>query len=79
MYTSYCGLVAIFGLTGILVIQLINETLYMMVSQNYIVLRGALFPLESIWYSVGVGVFLTCVDWIIYRGYLEADMTNKKR
>lgn len=65
------------GLVKILLVESINQVLFIKVSKDFIVLKGATFPLQFLWYFVGLTVLTTIVDWFAYREKVD-DATMEK-
>lgn len=76
-FSVFCAMTGFFGLAGIFGVELVQNELCFVVAKNYIVAKGALCPLERIWYIIGTAIPLTIADWVIYEGYLEKDMVHE--
>lgn len=67
-FTLILILIGAIGLCGDVVIVEQKETLMLMVSNDYLILKGVtLFPLYFLWGSLSLSVFLTIIDYLLYK------------
>lgn len=64
-------ILGICGLVGILSVKDMNHLLLIRVSDNYIILKGLVFPLKYVWLGMGINMIITSVDAVAYESPFE--------
>lgn len=70
-------IIGIIGIAGIVSVVKDGEILLTVLSKNFIVTNKASVALEKIWYTLGISVFLTAVDWLVYDSPFEKNMLQQ--
>ena len=84
-FTFILILIGTIGLCGDIVVTQQKETLMLMISNDYLILKGViLFPLYILWGSLSISVFLTVVDYFLYKEpfddeYLTYHLSKKEK
>jgi len=72
------GLVGLLGPLQVHITQP-NNIPYIKVAQNYIVMRGYAFPAQYIWFSIGITVAITLIEWVAYESSLEKSYISEMK